>query len=155
MVIQRWQSLLLLVAAAVMCCFTFCSIGQIQTTDYTFNFTSLGFYQEGIPTDGEPATVTHTWYFFVLSLTTTVLLLIDIFLFKNLPLQKKVCLVSILFIIASGVTCLCLGYGVVAGAFVNWSAVVICPLIAIVAAIMAWTCMQRDHNRLKAVDRIR
>ncbi len=155
MVIQRWQSLLLLVAAAVMGCFTFCSIGQVQTSIFTFNFTSLGFYQEGIPTDGVPDMMTHTWSFFILSLTSAVLLLIDIFLFKNLPLQKKVCLVSILFIIASGVTCLFLGYGVADGGMVNWSGVVTCPLIALIAAIMAWTCMQRDHNRLKAVDRIR
>ena len=138
LVIQRWQSLRLLVAAVMMGCFTFCSLGQIQTTDFTYNFTSLGFFQEGIPTDGEVATETHTWYFFVLSLTTTVILLIDIFLFKNLPLQKKVCLISVLFIIASAAT---------AGA--------LSPVIALFAAIIAYSCMRRDHNRLKAVDRIR
>ena len=155
MVIQRWQSLLLLVAAAVMCCFTFCSLGQVQTTDYTFNFTSLGFYQEGVPTDGVADSVSHTWYFFALSLTTTLLLLIDIFLFKNLTLQKKVCLVGVLFIVGSAATCAGLAYGFAEGATVGWSAVVACPLIALVAAVMAWRCMQRDHDKLKAVDRIR
>lgn len=155
MVIQRWQSLLLLVAAAVMGCFTFCSIAQIQTTDFTFNFTSLGFYQEGIPTDGVANSVSHTWYFFALSLTTTLLLLIDIFLFKNLPLQKKVCLVAIMFIVASAVICGCLAYGLADGGSVNWSELVCAPFIAIVAAVMAWNCMQRDHNKLRAVDRIR
>lgn len=138
-----------------MSCFTFCSLGQIQTSDYTFNFTSLGFYQEGIPTDGNPDAVSHTWFFFTLSLTTTLLLLIDIFLYRNLQLQKKVCLVGILFIIASAVSCVSLAYGFADGAHVGWSAVVVCPLLAIVAAIMAWNCMRRDHNRLKAVDRIR
>lgn len=155
MVIQRWQSLLLLVAAAVMCCFSFCSLGQVQTTDYTFNFTSLGFYQEGIPTDGVANSVSHTWYFFVFSLTTALLLLIDIFLFKNLPLQKKVCLVGVLFIVVSAAAGIGLAYTFADGAPVGWSAVAACPLIALVAAIMAWTCMQRDHNKLKAVDRIR
>ena len=80
MVIQRWQSVLLLVAAVVMGCFTFCSLGQVQTTDFTYNFTSLGFSQEGIATGGVDVNY-HTWYFFVLSLTTVSLLLIDIFLF--------------------------------------------------------------------------
>lgn len=154
MVIQRWQSVLLLVAAAVMGCFTFCSIGQVQTTDYTYDFTSLGFFQEGEATGGVVENF-RTWYFFALSLTTTLLLLIDIFLFKNLPLQKKVCLVGILFTIASGATALCLGYNAIEGGTVGWNAVVICPLIALVGAILAYGCMVRDHNRLKAVDRIR
>lgn len=89
MVIQRWQSLLLLVAAAVMGCFSFCSLGQIQTADFTYNFTSMGFYQEGIPTNGVSAQIFHTWYLFAVTFTSMLLLLIDIFLFKNLPLQKK------------------------------------------------------------------
>lgn len=110
MVIQRWQSLLLLVAAAVMGCFSFCSLGQIQTADFTYNFTSMGFYQEGIPTNGVSAQIFHTWYLFAVTFTSMLLLLIDIFLFKNLPLQKKVCLVSLLFIIASSATVAYLGY---------------------------------------------
>lgn len=155
MVIQRWQSLLLLVAAAVMGCFTFCSLGQVQTTDFTFNFTSLGFFQEGISTDGAPDLTVHTWYFFAISLTTTLLLLIDIFLFKNLDLQKKVCALSVLLVIASAATGGCLGYTAIDGGEIGWSTVALCPLIALVATLMAYGCMQSDHNKLKAVDRIR
>jgi hypothetical protein len=44
MVIQRWQSVLLLVAAVAMATFSFLSLGQIQLSDYTLNFTTLGFY---------------------------------------------------------------------------------------------------------------
>lgn len=155
MVIQRWQSLLLLVAAAVMGCFSFCSLGQIQTTDFTYNFTSMGFYQEGIPTNGVSAQIFHTWYLFAVTFTSMLLLLIDIFLFKNLPLQKKVCLVSLLFIIASSATVAYLGYQSFPGGEIGWSSAIICPLIAIVATISAYGLMQKDHNRLKAVDRIR
>ena len=154
MVIQRWQSILLLVAAVVMGCFTFCSLGQVQTTDFTYNFTSLGFYQEGITTVGIEVNY-PTWYFFVLSLTTTVLLLIDIFLFKNLNLQKKICLVSLMFVIASGATAGCLGYTAIEGGTMGWSSVALCPFIAIAGILLAYGCMVRDHNRLKAVDRIR
>lgn len=154
MVIQRWQSILLLMAAVVMGCFTFCSLGQVQTTDFTYNFTSLGFYQEGITTDGIEVNY-PTWYFFVLSLTTTVLLLIDIFLFKNLNLQKKICIVSLVFVIASGATAGCLGYTAIVGGTIGWSSVALCPFVAIVGILLAYGCMVRDHNRLKAVDRIR
>ena len=155
MVIQRWQSILLLVAAVLTGCFTFCSLGQVQTTDFTYNFTSFGFFQEGIPTGGSVETDYHTWYFFVLSVTTTLLLLIDIFLYKNLPLQKKVCLVSLVFVIASGATAGCLGYTAIEGGTIGWSSVALCPIISIAAVLLAYGCMVRDHNRLKAVDRIR
>lgn len=158
MVIQRWQSLLLLVAAVMMGCFTFCSLGQIQTPDYTFEFTSLGFAYEGEATDGAPTGMfLSTWYFFALSLTTTILLFLDIFLFKNLPLQKRVCLVSVLMIIASWATSYGLGSNAIEGATaVDWNSLsFIAPIFAVVAAILAYYRMKADESKLKAADRIR
>lgn len=152
MVIQRWQSLLLLVGVVLMGCFTFCSLGQVQTIDSTFSFTSLGFYQE---TEDCVDINYHTWYFFALSLTTTILVFLDIFLYRSLPLQKRICLVSILFIIFSGAVAATLGYTAIAGGVIVWSTAAICPIIAIVSLIIAYGYMVRDHNRLKAVDRIR
>ena len=155
MVIQRWQTLLLLVAAAVMACFTFMTIGQVTTTDYTFNFTSLGFYQEGVSTDGLPDMVFHTWYFFMLSITTIVLLLIDIFLYKNLRLQKRVCLVSMLFVVADATVGGLLGFNGIEGGQIYWSTVALCPFIAIFAVTFAYYRMCADYNLLKAADRLR
>lgn len=156
MVIQRWQSLLLLVAAVMMGCFTFMSLGQLQTTDFSFNFTTLGFSYEGEATDGAPeGTFMHTWYLFIISLTTSIVFLLDIFLFKNLPLQKKVCLVGILMTIASWASCFSLGYFAVEGGVIGWSAAVWTPVIVVFAAVMAYNRMSKDHNLLKSVDRIR
>lgn len=156
MVIQRWQSLLLLVAAVMMFCFTFCSLGQVTTTDYTFNFTSLGFTYEGESTDGAPSGMfLSTWYFFALSLTSAVLLLIDIFLFGNLPLQKKVAWMAILFIIAASAVAASLGYTAIEGGSVGWSTVALCPLLALIATLLALGRIQSDHNKLRSVDRIR
>lgn len=157
MVIQRWQSVLLLVAAVMMGCFTFCSLGQVTTTDYTFNFTSLGFTYEGEATDGAPSgNFLSTWYFFILSLTTTILLLIDIFLFKNLPLQKKVACICDIFIVASGTVAATLGYSAIPGGQIGWSSVAICcPILALFATILAWGRMQSDYNKLRSADRIR
>lgn len=157
MVIQRWQSLLLLMAAVLMGCFTFFSLGQVTTTDYTFNFTSLGFSYEGEATDGAPSGIfLSTWYFFILSLTTTLLLLIDIFLYKNLSLQKKVACICDMFIVASAAVGATLGYYAVEGGTVSWSSVAICcPILALFATILAWGRMQSDHNKLRSADRIR
>ncbi len=156
MVIQRWQSLLLLVAAVMMIVFTFCSLGQVTTTDYTFNFTTMGFTYEGEATDGAASgTYMSTWYFFVVSLTSAVLLLIDIFLYGNLPLQKKVAWIGILFVVASASIAAALGYTSIAGGSIGWSTVIICPLLAVIAALFALNRIQSDHNKLRSVDRIR
>ena len=155
MIIQRWQSVLLLVSAAVMAWFTFLSLGQVTLADYTFNFTSLGFQSEGIPTDGSQELEIKTWYFFMLSLTTVVLILIDIFLFKNLRLQKKVCLVSLLFVVASGAVGGCLGYSCIQGGYMGWSSVALAPFIAIIGLICAYNRMCADERLLKSADRLR
>lgn len=157
MVIQRWQTVLLFVAAAVMACFTFIPFGVIATQDYSFNLTGLGFYQQGIPTDGEAPIVIHTWYFFMMCVTTIVLLLLDIFLYKNIKLQQKVCMVSILFIIACG----CVGglLGFVSfkteGFELWWTTNALCPFIALFSAIFAYYRMSQDYSLLKAADRLR
>ncbi len=154
MVIQRWQSVLLLAAAVMMCCFTFCSLGQVNTTDYSFNFSTLGFTVEN---GGEAPehTFLSTWYFFVLTLTTAILLLIDIFLYHNLPLQKKVCWVCILLIIGSMAVGATLGYTAIEGGTISWSGQICAPIIALIATLMALGRIQSDHNKLRAVDRIR
>lgn len=156
MVIQRWQSLLLLVAAVMMGCFTFMSLGQVQTEDFSFNFNSLGFHYEGESADYAPShTYLSTWYFFILSLSTTLVLLIDIFLYNNLVFQKKVCSVGILMTIASIATAVTLGYTAIEGYSVSWSSIAFCPIIALVGSILALNRMQSDHNKLKSVDRLR
>ena len=155
MIIQRWQSVLLLIAAAVMACFTFLSIGQVTTEDYIFNFTSLGFFSEGIDTDGAESINIHTWYFFMLNITTLVLIMTDIFLFRNLNLQKRVCLVSLLFVVASGAVGGCLGFSCIEGGEIGWSSVVLCPFIAIISIILAYNRMCSDQRLLRAADRLR
>lgn len=156
MVIQRWQSVLLFFAAVMMAVFTFSSLGQVQTEAYTFNFTSLGFTYEGEATDGAPSGFfLRTWYFFILSLATVVITLLDIFLFKNFRLQKRVCLIAILFSIAAAAVAAGLGYCAVEGACVSWSTMAFCPLLSVIADLMAYRCISRDERLLRSVDRLR
>ena len=155
MVIQRWQSLLLLVALAVMACFTFLPIGEVTTEDYTLNFTGLGFFQAGIPDDGSPRIEVHTWYFFMLSITTMVLLLLDIFLYNNLRLQMRICLVALLFIIADACVGGLLGFCCIEGGQIWWKTTILCPFIAIFATIFAWYRMKQDYTLLRASERLR
>ena len=157
MVIQRWQTVLLFIAAAVMACFTFIPFATITTNEVTYSLMGLGFYPQGTATDSNPPEVIHTWYLFMMCITTMVLLLIDIFLFKNIRFQQKVCLVSILFIIADGCVGGLLGFWSFRedGFELWWKTTALCPFIALIGAILAYYRMAQDYSLLKAADRLR
>lgn len=156
MIIQRWQSVALLITVVMMALFTFMSLGHVQTESFTFNFTSMGFVCEGSPADGTSGgTSVSTWYFFCLSLLSTIVALIDIFLYKNLSLQIKVCAMEALFIVAAIVVAAILGYTVVEGSSVSWSLIAAAPFIALASTLSARKLMLSDRKKLAAADRIR
>lgn len=156
MVIQRWQTVLLLAAAALMACFTFCSLGQIQLPDYTCNFTTFGFEIEGEATDGaRTGFVVRTWSFFIVSLMSFVIPFLAIFCYKNLKLQKSLCWISILFTVAAAVIGGTVGYATFEGAAVSWSSLALAPLLAIIAVYMAYRRIRSDERKLRAADRLR
>lgn len=156
MVIQRWQSVLLLITVALMACFTFLSLGQVQTLDYSYNFTTLGFSIEGEPTGGSPSGMeVHTWFLFIVSLMGTILPLINIFLYKNLPLQKNLCLIEILFVVSA----ICIagweGYRGIPGYECQWSSLAMAPFLSLILMIMTWALINKDHKLIRSADRIR
>lgn len=156
MVIQRWQSVLLLAAAILMAVFTFCSLGQIQTPDFSFNITTLGISYEGMATDGAPSGyAAHTWEFFIVSLMCVILPLIAVFMYRNLKRQRTLCLVSILFIIADIAIGCVRGYTTIEGGVPSWSSMIIAPFLSVFAIIMAWKLIGRDQRLLSSADRIR
>lgn len=156
MVIQRWQSVLLFIAVVVMAAFTFVSLGQVQLPDYSLNLTTLGFYIEGEPTGGAMSGFyMHTWPFFIVSLMTVLLPLITIFLFKNLPLQKTLCLIEVLFLMAVCVIGCGYGYYAIPDASVSWSSMIVAPLIAFIAVAMAYGRINSDQKKLRSAYRFR
>lgn len=157
MVIQRWQSVMLLIAGIMMGIFSFCSLGQIQAEAYTFNVTALGICREGIATAPDEVTGTSTIILFIVSLLACVLPLIDIFCFKNLNLQKKVALISGLLSVSSGVIIAFIAPSFASeyNASVSWSVFVCTPLLALIANILAYRLISSDQKKLRAADRLR
>ena len=157
MVIQRWQSVMLLIAGGMMGIFSFCSLGQIQAEAYTFNVTALGIFREGIATASDEATGISTIILFILSLLACILPLIDIFCFKNMNLQKKVAMISALFSIASGVIAAFTASGFASDyqSNVSWSVFICAPLVALIGDIIAYRLISSDQNKLRAADRLR
>lgn len=142
MVIQRWQSVFLLLAAIFMALFTFTSFASVTGADAA----AVDISPKDFPV------------YLVLNLLTTTLLLISIFLYRNLKLQKKVTKLSILLLFGSAVTGAVLMYGpnapegdvapVVAGG-------VLLLVGAIVFAILALRGIKKDQNTLASYDRLR
>ena len=140
MVIQRWQSLLLLVAVVLMA--IFCS------TPYAIRMAS-----EAAVTPS-PVFVKDAPVFLVINLLVAALLFISIFLFKNLRLQMRVTLVSIILMVASLATCGFILWAAEPDAELLWTGGVILLLVALICAIAALRCMKRDYRLLKSYDRL-
>ena len=155
MVIQRWQSVLLLIAAVMMGFFSANSLGQFQLTDYTLDFLPWGIFSEGSPTDGASTVYIPTPYVVIISALSAILFFIDIFLFRNLSLQKKVCAVSVLITIASMITVAIIGYSAIDNATVSWSSMTITPFVALASGFLAIRFISSDQTKLKSIDRIR
>lgn len=157
MVIQRWQTVMLLIAGVMMGIFSFCSLGQIQAEAYTFNVTALGIFREGIATAPDEATGIGTIILFIVSLLACILPLIDMFCFKNMNLQKKVALISALFSVAAGViaTFTASGFASDFQASVSWSVFICAPIVALIGDILAYRLIAGDQKKLRAADRLR
>ncbi len=156
MVIQRWQSVLLLVAVVMMGLASFKTLATISATDFTYQFNALGFSYYGEATDGAPTGyAAHSWTLFIMTITSAILPLIDIFLYRNLRLQMRVALVSILFCITSCAIAVVHAYNFADGASVVWTQISCAPLLALVAEIMAWQRIGADKRKIAAADRFR
>jgi hypothetical protein len=155
MVIQRWQSLFLLLAGVAMAVFTFSSLGEFHSANTIFGFNTWGVHPIGKVAEGAQELSLNTLYLAMLSAISALLPLIGIFLFRNLKRQKKVCSISILLNIATVICVALLGNMAVADATIQWSPIVFAPLAAAVLCFMARKGIVRDYNLIASADRIR
>lgn len=157
MVIQRWQTVMLLIASVMMGIFSFVSLGQIQSQDYTFNVSAMGICREGIASaTGEP-TEFSTHYLFIVSLLSGLLSLIGIFCYKNMKLQKNLIIITMLITVVVGAL-VCFGASKFASGFgttVSYSVFIGTPLVALIADILAYRMISSDQKKLRAADRLR
>ena len=150
MVIQRIQSLYLLIAAILMVVFAFFPA-------LTFDFGGKEFMYGAI--NAGPVGMTHVApLMLVLVILIAVLAFIDIFLFKNLQRQMTVCFVDIIIalamLIAIGVQAVVFGGKVgVSNVMPQWSLVL--PVLAIIFLMLAHKAMSRDKKKLIDADRLR
>jgi len=125
---------------------------------FTLDFTTMGFEIEDEAANAAAnGYYMNTWPFFIISILCTVLPLIAIFLFRNMKLQKTVCAIEILLLVALALAGLAYGYGnpALQGYQVSWSSPVIMLPLALVTDILAYRRITADQKLLRAADRLR
>ena len=151
MVINRIQTLFLLAAVVMMVIFLFVPFGYDVITDPTF----------GEMVAYEPVSAIDVVGLLVPSAVAVVLLLVAVFLFKKLPLQK---LITLLGGIAVGVCIIAVIYILVSGAIdttpgvtvhTTWGGGGIILLAVLAAVIAAYRAMSHDQKLLSIADRLR
>ncbi len=139
MVIQRKQSVFLLLAAIMMGIFCFMPIASFMVDEMSVLI--------------EPI---NNPVYLVVNILITLLLLLDIFLFKNFKLQKRVVAISIILIILSCVMWIMLGSNNFENFDVDWSySSAILPLCSLILTNMALSGIKADEEKIKSYDRIR
>lgn len=138
MVIQRWQTVFLILAAVCMALVSFLSLGT------------------GQPVCGTPSCVDAFDFLplFIVNILVTLLLVIDMFLFRDLKLQKRVALIcALLEVVSIVITVLIMLPAAGYITEMSWTATL--PAPALVLTMLARARMAADERLLKSYDRIR
>lgn len=138
MVIQRWQSVLLLLAVIMMAVFSLTPMATYTALD------------EPVSVYAKDAPVLLT-----VTLLVAVLLFISIFMYKNLKRQITVTLLSIILIAVVIVTGIAVVYRVYPEAQFIFLGGITLLVLALIFALGAYRCMKSDLRKLRSYDRLR
>lgn len=139
MVIQRWQSVLLLLAVIMVA--IFCA-------------TPFATYP-GITGDAACVHVFDVPVLMIVSSLAGILLLLSIFMYKNLKHQMTVTLISAVLVVAAIATCISVTYNAFSGARLVFAGGVMSLVLALLLSIGAHRLMGKDLRKLRSYDRLR
>lgn len=141
MVIQRWQSIYLLLAVFAMILVFIRPFGYVEVS-------------EG-PVTTEALVPMNYPVFLIVNILTAILLFIDIFLFRNLRLQRMVAAICILLLVASAVTIGIILYRIAGNWSIEWGGAPVGIVCALICTWLARYRMGKDEETLRSYDRIR
>ena len=149
MVIQRIQSVYLLIAIILMAVFAFFPALSFQLGGRDFVYGALEAGKVGV-THVDPLML-------MLIILIVFLAIVDIFLFKNLQRQMTVCFVDIIIglamLVAIGVQACVIGSR--DGVSMIWQWYLILPVLSIIFLMLAHKAMSNDKKKLRDADRLR
>ena len=149
MVIQRIQTVYLLIAVILMAVFAFFPALTYQLADKTILYGALETGRAG-NMHIDPLLLT-------LIILISFLAIVDIFLYKNLQRQMTVCFVDIIIgiamLLAIGIQAFYVGNR--EGWTVSWHWHLIFPVLSIIFLMLAHKAMSNDKKKLRDADRLR
>ena len=149
MVIQRIQSVYLLIAVILMMVFAFFPALSFELGGRTFVYGALE--------TGKVGMIHIDPLMLMLVVLISLLALIDIFLYKNLQRQMTVCFVDIIIglamLVAIGIQAFVVGSK--EAVTVNWQWYLALPVLSIIFLMMAHKSMSNDKKKLRDSDRLR
>ena len=156
--IQRIQSVYLHVAAPLMFSFLFLPFAQFVTPDGMLRFDAASLSPIAGMESSLLSVSVSTWGVFILTALIAVLAVITIFLYKNRPLQAKLCIVNTFFMLTLYIVIFVYGYEFKSDFHaeeISWSVYMIFPLLAMILSCIAYRYINKDEQLVKSYDRIR
>lgn len=144
MVIQRWQSVWLLIAGILVMVFCFIPMGTLYSSDIADPSSATLLFPVDVPV------------FMVVNILVAVMLFVSIFLFRNIKRQKTLTLVSMLLIVLLMATeGLMLYLWNKDNGGIEWFGSIFLLLGALAFTFLAYRGICSDERLLKAADRLR
>lgn len=149
MVIQRIQTVYLIIAIILMVVFAFFPALSFELGGREFVYGALETGKVGV-THFDPLML-------MLIVLISLLALIDIFLYKNLQRQMTVCFVDIIIGLAMLVAICIQAYmvGTRDGVTLTWQCYLALPVLSIIFLMLAHKSMSKDKKMLRDSDRLR
>lgn len=153
--IQRIQTIYLLLAAILTACTTFLSLGTFSTGTEEFTLQAFGLK------NAEGAIIQSTIYMGILLTLALTIAVVTIFLFKRRLLQIRLCVVEMVLLIgAQAMTGIyyylsCRAFDTVEFQAHSMKLPLVFPVIALILTFLAARAIFRDEMLVRSMDRIR
>lgn len=153
--IQRIQSLYLLLAAILVAVANFFPLAHCKVEEGFYTLDALGVSASGV--SGFAGNTLWCWTLIPLSVVTLYFILAALFGYKNRIAQMRRCIYAILTILLYYI-----GFGMAVwnvydatATFPDLALMAECPLIAIILLFLAGRAIKRDEDLVRSMDRIR
>lgn len=153
MILQRWQTVYLLVAVAAMIVFLLNPIACIHLDKMVMQFDATHIQAIKSGPDAAPTCLCTIWLA-ISGWIATGLAAVSVFTYRKLKLQKILALVSGLICVAVGFSALYMALFFYADGYAVWHWTAFLPFVSAILCWIAFFCIRRDQVIIESADRL-
>jgi len=151
--IQRIQSIWLLLASIIVACLLFIPIVSATSSGIDYHFITSGIYQQ---VGSEIKQVENSLPLFIGTLAIALICFANIFNFRNRTLQKRIAYLTVVLILALSGWAYSYATKIPGGlANVDYNAGLALPILAIIFCLLTVRGINNDEKLLRSADRLR